>query len=307
MDVRYGVNEMPLKWLDKLRMRVLSREKKLDHLGKYARKIDLRGQNITSLKGMPDSFPNLEVLDLGLNYLESLEYFPQKMPKLKELRLHYNALKNLVGLPVELPRLEVLLLEMNQLESLVGLPVSMPRLNKIFLLGNPIRALHGVPPALMPLITKSIRSVLYIQHSHYNMVYNLDQDAQAGPIIRGGLVNLPDKARLMIERCIDQQVYEHMQNSRAIFDVPVDLRLIEQITEYYQKSPQDIVQQFFQGNNVSQDDIDRLGHEGGFQERQILENISSTQEANKKERLKIIERISERLMLTKGENNLILR
>ena len=92
---------MPLKWLDKLWMRVLSREKKLDQLSKYARKIDLRGQNITSLKGMPNSFPNLEVLDLGLNYLESLVDFPQKLPKLKELRLHYNALKNLVGLPVD--------------------------------------------------------------------------------------------------------------------------------------------------------------------------------------------------------------
>jgi len=133
-------------------------------------KIDLMGNKLRSLKGLPVNLPNAKIFSFMENNLLNLDFFPQKVPNLRSLDLTNNPIKNLIGLPSEMPKLEYVYLQLCPLENLQGFPQKCPLLKKLVLSQTSLRTLHYLPREL-PNLGK-----IYLENCHLDNLEGLPQN-----------------------------------------------------------------------------------------------------------------------------------
>lgn len=103
------------------------------------KKLDLFGNFLRSLKGLPREMKKLEHLNLSKNQLETLEGFPETLKNLKELYLYDNRLTDLKHLPAALQSLEMCDLSKNRLKprnSIADFPFTMRCFKRIYISDN---------------------------------------------------------------------------------------------------------------------------------------------------------------------------
>jgi Leucine-rich repeat (LRR) protein len=191
--------------------------------------LDISGNQITSLEGLP---PSLTVLDISRNQIKSLEGLP---PSLTELYIYNNQIKSLEGLPPSLtelyiwnnqitslvspqgemflpPSLTVLDISRNQIKSLEGLPQSLTVL-KIW--NNQIKSLEGLPPSL---------TELYIWNNQITSLEGLPQSLTELYISRNRITSLEG---------LPQSLTELNISSNQIKTLPIELVHLRNLRNFY--------------------------------------------------------------------------
>lgn len=215
--------------------------------------LNLKQNRLRTLKGLPSSLPNVESIDISLNSLQTTEHFPTYCPKLAHLYLNSNRLDNLENLPEFPDQLIEMRLDHNNMSSLEGIPKRMNPCTKITFHQNPIRSLYGLTKDNFTSILNSIEKT----YKHFQLA-----------VYGQNLLNNYYTNR------------ERMEN-------------IEKLLLYYKKSPLELAQAYCALEfNMPKKEIDRLLHEGGYEERKIMEAIKGRDDP-------IITRLTERLRIQK--------
>lgn len=244
------------------------------------------GESLESLKGIPNSFPKLEKLKIFKSSIQNLEYFPTNTPNLKEISLNHNKLISLKGLPSHIPVLKRLDISNNQLTSLEDLPYQFDDIQRQFgtkkrtplidYHNNPIRTFAGIKyhkipenmyqfnfssnfqlcPSFLNLIKKylEITAEYSIRESKY-----LEQDEFDSGLITALSHDYDD---------VEMPTAEDFKRYRR--EIPA---LKATIIEYYRKTPMELAQQYVETPEaLTKNELERLGWEGGYKERQLLES-----------------------------------
>jgi Leucine-rich repeat (LRR) protein len=260
-------------------------------------RLSLENNQLTSLKGLPSSLPNLEWIDLSKNQLKNFEHFPLHMPRLRsisaehnqlcsltglpslpdlgELHLNDNCLTTLTGFPTDLPFLHNLYLHNNQLTSLADLPPNLPYLGNIHIHGNPLQTLHGLSPQyiaalLHPFLNPNKRSALRTFATQFH------------PQVQFHILRL------------DRQEIGMFAKS------PLFRRVVTHIAHMFAPTPMSICSRYCNKDPLTDFKKDRLAREGGFRERQLMENADLPFDDP------ILTRITERLSISTPDHRTIL-
>ena len=215
--------------------------------------LDLSKNELISLKGIAPNLPAIDTVDLSFNRLKTTENFPSNCPKLKNLYLNHNQLEFLEDLPQLDHNIMDLRLEHNSLRNLEGMPKRLNPLAQMTLKKNPLRSLYGITKENAEAILKSIENI----YQKFQLT------------VRG--MNL-------IKKCIKTNF---------------SLDKITDLVGYYAKSPLQLAQAYIRNEfNIPKHEIDRLLHEGGFEERSIIEQFKDQNDP-------IVARLTENLRIQK--------
>jgi Leucine-rich repeat (LRR) protein len=229
--------------------------------------------NITNFKGFPKC-SNLNNLDCSNNRINQLKNIAKSFPKLNIFDLSGNKLIDCQNFPENVPRLAELSLSNNLLKSLKGLPKSMPNLYKLILNNNYLENLIGFP-------TKFPQSAMvFLKGNPLRSLHGLNLE--------------------MTERIIKKIKPKNYQFSEIGLGI-INSDDIEAVHKYYNQSPFELAKNFIEGYKISDEEINRLIHEGGYEERQLLENNNISGDNP------ILEGISKRLTIKTDDNNEILK
>jgi hypothetical protein len=165
----------------------------------------------------------------------------------KLLDLGAKNLVSLEGFPDWFLNLEFLDLRENFLENLEGLPRFFPNIKAIYLENNPLRGLHGISETtVIPVIEGILKS-----HNTVNFF------------------NFTQRGHVLIMNSIS---WADPECKTARFSIPI----LNSLRDYYKKSPFELASALVSGKNLSEEEQERLKHEGGKQERQLLEMSETT-------------------------------
>lgn len=166
---------------------------------------------------------------------------------IKILDLRARNLLNLEGFPDRFRNLEFLDLRENVLENLEGLPRFFPNMKEIYLENNPLRSLYGISETtVMPVIEGILKS-----HNTFHFF------------------NFTQKAQELIEHAIS---WVDPEGTTTI----INFSILEALLDYFQKSPFELASAIVSGKKLTEEERERLKHEGGRQERQLLEMYKTT-------------------------------
>ncbi len=265
----------------------------------------ISGKSLESLKGIPQDFPKLEKIRISNTNIRNLEFFPANIPYLKEIILVRNKLVSLKGLPSHIPVLNKLDLSYNHLASLEDISHHFGKRNpSIRVRENPIRTLAGIKNR--PLFE---RLVGFGRNSYCPHV-----DISTFQLCPAGIKLINDYHQKRKEQFNKLSKYQEREEFNAGFinslshlyddvEMPTaeDFRRSEReipalktaIIEYYRKTPMELAQQYAENpESLTKGELERLGWEGGYQERQLLEsNLSLGNDCPNS----VLEEISKRL------------
>ena len=231
-----------------------------------------------SLKGFPQKFLSLERITIRKIPLESLQHFPKSLPSLKKLEITKTNIRFLKYLPSELPALEYFDLSNNKLISFKGLPSKLPSLKEFKINDNqftswldyPDRSIFGKRYPKIQRYGNPIRTLSGIEEYRLNSFVG---DKITMPSFR-----LCPRGTQLVWDWIEIKIKEGLVLKEPTEEFP-DYRLVRDperfkaIAEFYRKTPMELAQQYIEKpDSLTEDEIERLGWEGGYQERQLLES-----------------------------------
>jgi hypothetical protein len=203
-----------------------------------------------------DSFKFLDLRFSDLTSLNSLELYQEEIGLATHVYLRHNQILNLNAFPSVGKNLAVLDLGYNRLQNLVGLPSNLSSKCIILLDGNPLRSLCGLSRTL---ITRTILlnfwggKKLQKYFLHPRILLLLSQ----------GMAFHAHMSDYYLGHSISESKYEEDY---------FDEGLLEEIIAYYEETPQMLVNTVIRNlTSISEKICERLCHEGGFKERQMLE------------------------------------
>lgn len=220
--------------------------------------------------------------------IQNLEYFPTDTPNLKEINLIRNKLVSLKGLPSRIPVLKRLNLSFNQLTSLEDLPFQFDDIKHQFGVkkrfplidyhNNPIRTFAGI-------------KYRRISENMYNFDFNYCKHFQLCPtFLKLFKKYLEIKAEYSTResKYLEQDEYDsglitslsheyddvEMPTAEDFKRYPREISALKAaIIEYYRKTPMELAQQYVENPDLlTESELERLGWEGRYQERQLLES-----------------------------------
>ncbi|MHA1674210.1 MAG: leucine-rich repeat domain-containing protein [Promethearchaeota archaeon] len=219
------------------------------------KKLNLNNNKLSVLPSFGSSVPNLEHLDVSNNQIKFLGDLSSFL-KLNHLNLENNKLTSLLGssLIIHLPHLNYvgnLNFSGNHLENFAGFPVlpidqipTDPRASTSFInlqyWGNPIRSFHGIPRYFLYSALSSIR---------YHNPHRLQS------------FHFSPRGTVLINQCLAQNNAES----------PTWNDKYDTLYAYYLRSPTNLATSYAHGSkSLTEEEIDRLKHEGSGTERDYL-------------------------------------
>ena len=249
-----------------------------------------------NLLGFPAQLPSLEHLSIKFTPLESLQYLPKSLPRLENISIHNTNIENLEFFPSDVPVLKKINITRNKLVSLKGMPPEFPKLEEINLSNNQITSLEHLPDT---------KNKFFKTKDKYGIERNYREKSIAflmkdNPIRTFAGIKFPNFFNIMIESpeyvnktfqlCptglklfkdyqkkknqVEAMEYNINKNEHE-FDQGKREKSIRRaaIVEFYRKTPMELAQQYIESPDfLSEDELERLGWEGGYQERQLLES-----------------------------------
>lgn len=242
---------------------------------------------IESLEYLPPELPSLGFLNIDESPLKSLQYLPKSLPKLEQISINNTDIVNVVFFPNDVPVLKIIkITENNNLISLNGLPSNIPMLGQIYLFDNQLSSLEQLPSNFKEKhresIVVDIHNDLWVRGNPIRTLtgiknnYLLKIIIETAYKIRG--FQLSPAAKKLIDDYNEKKIREDVltvdENTGNVvnFRMRKNPALFYSIIKYYQKTPMELAQQLIEDpNSLSDDEFDRLGWEGGYKERQLLE------------------------------------
>jgi len=245
---------------------------------------------LTTLPSTIGQLSNLETLDCQFNKLTKFSTEIPTLPSLIKLNLNGNELRDLCGMPQELPQLHELHLRSNKLQSLIGIPANLPNLHTLFLYDNQLETLEYFPscPKLIDfdLNNNPLNSLYGLPLNQFSsMVHTLLQSTGFRHPVR---LNLSEKGHALLDQCTRPESIEFHENA------------YNQLHQFYKKSSLMLCEKWIEGENLTNEEQDRIAYEGGSKERQLLEKILSTDHY-------VLRQIDDRLKLSLNADYRILR
>ena len=278
----------------------------LDGLPKFLpklRKIFMIDTPLKFLNGLPSDLPSLEILRIRDVPLESLRYLPKSLPKLESIYFSKTNIQTLEFFPLNIPVLKEISFNRNKLVSLKGLPQEIPKLEEIYLSNNLLTSLEHFPSKFNkkkePIYRKPysslkpgheyldrhinflvednpIRTLTGIQYSFFfkamvNIIFKRYRGSQLCPTALKLIKDYHEKKiRVGAER------FNMTTNEAIHHEMIKDPKKYDAIVKFYSKTTIELAQQYIENlDSLSDGELERLGWEGGYQERQLLEsNIS---------------------------------
>ncbi len=236
---------------------------------------------LDSLEHIPNSLPKLHTLEIYNTSIQTLEYFPTDTPNLKEIHLAYNRLVSLKGLPSYIPALEKLNVSNNQLTSLDNCPHKFkpnkfnPDWFPVNYRYNPIRTLSGIKnPRFIEFLDKSLINSLQLCPAFLKLFEKYTK-LKLELSIKRAKYNEYDE---YVSGCIPTLSHEYddveMPTAEDFERYKNEIAALKTtVTEFYRKTPMELAQQYVENpDSLTDTELERLGWEGGYKERQMLES-----------------------------------
>ncbi|WP_371804176.1 hypothetical protein [Candidatus Lokiarchaeum ossiferum] len=256
-------------------------------------------EGFTSLQGLPEYLPNLQGFYFARNLLTDLQGFPSEMPKLIELNLKQNRLRTLKGISPRLPNVEFIDISFNALRSTDYFPAHCPKLKHLFLNSNNLDLLEDLPKYPDQLVE------LQLDHNNLSSLKGIPKKLNPDTFIKlnqnpiRSLYGITKENVMAILNSIEEN-YKHLQLAvygqnllNNFYSNREQMGNIEKLLIYYEKSPAELANSYCKLDfKMPKRQIDRLLHEGNYEERRILE-------AEKERDDPIIASLTERLRIQK--------
>jgi hypothetical protein len=205
--------------------------------------IHLYENRIRSLEGFPQLIEPVTGISLNQNQLTSLNGLPH-LPMIEYLNFGDNCIQSLAGLAQEYQHLDSLQLYRNQISSLECFPQRLPQLKTLFLHENRLERFEGLPDYLPSLELFTI---------------------EGNPIRTLSFLSL-GQIKVLLNR---RENFEQLNLSPKGVEI-ANSGDVDAIFDFYRRTPGELANSLINGENLSQDEQDRLVYEANYADLGIL-------------------------------------